>query len=70
MRKCNQEQWEENFYERDFSDFRPHDSIEEMQYHGQRLKKESNVANVAKAVLVVACIGLVCAIIDYYVEQI
>lgn len=51
-------------------DYLPHDTIGEMKCHARKLKNGTNAANVAKAVLVVACIGLICAIIDYYVDQI
>ena len=69
MRKSNQEYLEEEIYEGKFSEYLPHDTINEMEYQGRKSRSESNVSHVAKAVLVVACIGLVCAIIDYYVEQ-
>lgn len=60
---------EEDFYEGDQMGYLPHDTISEMEYHAKKQKSESNVANVAKAVLVVAMIGLVCAIIDFYIEK-
>lgn len=67
----NQQFYEEEIYEGDYmGEHLPHDTIGEMEYHAQKQKEENNAVNVAKAVLVVACIGLICAIIDYYVEKI
>lgn len=63
------QQYEEDFYEGEYSDYLPHDTIGEMEYHARKRREESNVANVAKAVLVVGCIGLICAIIDFYIEK-
>lgn len=60
---------EEDFYEGDHMGYLPHDTVEEMKYHAKEQKSESNVVNVAKAVLVVAMIGLICAIIDFYIEK-
>lgn len=65
----NQQYYEEEIYEGDYSERLPHDTIEEMEYHARKQKEESNVVNVAKAVLVVAMIGLICAIIDFYIEK-
>ena len=66
----NNQIWENGMDEDDYSAYLPHDTLEEMEYHARKEKEESNAVHVAKAVLVVACIGLICAIIDYYVEQI
>lgn len=64
-------EFEEEMYEEEYAEgYLPHDTIGEMEYHGRKQKEENNAVKVAKAVLVVACIGLICAIIDYYIEQI
>lgn len=70
MSKIRNEYEEELYSEEYEGGYLPHDTIGEMEYHAKKQKSESNAVNVAKAVLVVACIGLICAIIDYYIEQI
>lgn len=60
---------EEELYEGDMSGYIPSDAIGEMGYYAKKQKRESSVTTVAKAVLVVACIGLICAMIDCYIEE-
>ena len=67
----NHQMFEDEYYEECYGEeYFPHDTLSEMKYHARKQNEEKNVVKVAKAVLVVACIGLICAIIDYYVEQI
>lgn len=61
--------WNHEMDEEEYRAYLPTDSIEEMEYEDRKQRNENNVGNVARAVLVVALIGLVCAVIDYYVEK-
>ena len=70
MSRIRNEYEEELYDEESVGRYLPRDTISELEYHGRKQKEESNIVKIAKAVLVVGFIGLICGIIDYYVEQI